>query len=145
VSVDLKSCGTCRHFNPDFAPDDNPHDALGLCEWPAANLPVSLKYGNRERGAVGPFEVAGCSCFEAAQAQIEPPKPFKGVISHWYRIGDRVHGIYRYIHGGPRGNFLELDHEVTTSAVVHLGESGHLALLEMRNSVYLLVDPVEVA
>lgn len=60
-----RRCGTCRWFNPDFAPDDNPAEALGLCEWPAERLPHSLRYGNRERGAVGPLEGTECPTHEA--------------------------------------------------------------------------------
>lgn len=59
-----KRCGTCSWFNPDFAPHDDPEEAMGLCEWPAARLPFSLRYGNRERSAVGPLEGTACPCHE---------------------------------------------------------------------------------
>lgn len=58
-------CERCRWFNPDFAPDDDKEQALGLCEWPADRLPWSLRYGNRERMAVGPLEGFNCPQFEA--------------------------------------------------------------------------------
>lgn len=57
-------CGTCRWFDPDFAPNDDPEEALGICKWPADLLPTSLKYGNRERGAVRPFEDSNCRQFQ---------------------------------------------------------------------------------
>jgi hypothetical protein len=64
-----RSCGTCRWFDPDYAPDDNPEDALGLCQWPANRLPHSLRYGNRERMAVGPLEGQDCSCYEPQEGE----------------------------------------------------------------------------
>lgn len=60
----MKNCGNCRLFDKDFAPDEDPNEALGLCLWPAENLPWSLRYGNRERLAVGPLEGVGCKQFE---------------------------------------------------------------------------------
>jgi hypothetical protein len=59
-----KNCGACRWFDADYAPDDDPADALGLCGWPADRLPYSLRYGNRERMAVSPIAGEKCSCFE---------------------------------------------------------------------------------
>jgi len=61
----MKTCGTCKWFDPDFAPDDDPAEALGLCTWPAERLPYSLRYGNRERMAVGPLEGETCTTWEA--------------------------------------------------------------------------------
>lgn len=58
------ACGQCRWFNPDFAPADDPKEAIGLCEWPADRLPYSLRWGNRERVGVGPLEGDGCATFE---------------------------------------------------------------------------------
>lgn len=57
-------CAICRWFDPDFAPDPDPEEALGLCEWPAERLPFSLRYGNRERTAVRPVDGDECACFE---------------------------------------------------------------------------------
>lgn len=60
-----KACGNCRWFNEDYAPnDEDPSEALGLCEWPAERLPISLRYGNRERVAVCPLEGETCPCHE---------------------------------------------------------------------------------
>lgn len=67
--MDAPRCGTCRWFDPDFAPDDNPAEALGLCRWPADRLPHSLRYGNRERMAVGPLEGESCPGFEPPPAE----------------------------------------------------------------------------
>ena len=60
------TCSICKWFDSDFAPDPNPEDALGLCLWPAARLPFSLRKGmaNRERAAVGPNEGGDCPTFE---------------------------------------------------------------------------------
>jgi hypothetical protein len=58
------ACGSCRWFNPAYVPCDDPAEALGLCEWPPERLPFSLRYGNRERMAVGPLEGVDCAGFE---------------------------------------------------------------------------------
>lgn len=64
--VMTQSCKTCRWFDPSFAPDEDEHEALGLCEWPADRLPYSLRWGNRERVAVRPLEGSDCPCYEPA-------------------------------------------------------------------------------
>jgi hypothetical protein len=71
-----KSCASCRWFDASFAPDDDPREALGLCEWPASLLPHSLRWGNRERVAVSPLEGTECSCHEPR------PEPPAGVLSY---------------------------------------------------------------
>jgi hypothetical protein len=60
-------CGSCRWFDPDFAPNEDEEEALGLCDWPAENLPWSLRWGNRERVAVGPLEGATCPQWETGK------------------------------------------------------------------------------
>ena len=62
-----RRCETCRWFDPEFAQLDTPEESLGLCEWPADALPFSLRYGNRERTAVGPLEGAECPCWQAPE------------------------------------------------------------------------------
>lgn len=64
--VMTQSCKTCRWFDPSFAPDEDEHEALGLCEWPADRLPYSLRWGNRERVAVCPLDGSDCPCYEPA-------------------------------------------------------------------------------
>jgi len=59
-----RKCKLCRWFNPDLALLETEAESLGLCEWPADNLPWSLRYGNRERLAVGPLEGSDCPTFE---------------------------------------------------------------------------------
>jgi hypothetical protein len=60
-----KSCGTCRWFDADplrlgFVEEDD----LGSCEWPASNLPYSLRWANRERVSVARTDGVDCSCWE---------------------------------------------------------------------------------
>lgn len=57
-------CGECRWFDASFAPLETPEESLGLCEWPSDRLPYSLRYGSRERVAVGPLDGESCPCFE---------------------------------------------------------------------------------
>ncbi|MEN3238259.1 hypothetical protein PUR29_32955 [Methylobacterium ajmalii] len=59
-----KWCGTCTWFDPIYVPVDETEEAVGLCEWPAERLPHSLRWGNRERLAVGPLEGENCPCHE---------------------------------------------------------------------------------
>lgn len=59
------ACQDCKWFDTEYAPDDDPEEALGLCQWPAENLPWSLRWANRERTAVGPLEGDNCSCFKS--------------------------------------------------------------------------------
>lgn len=63
-----KNCGNCKWYDPDYAPDDNPEDALGLCRYPAERIPYSLRYGNRERMAVCPLDGCNCYCFEEKES-----------------------------------------------------------------------------
>jgi len=65
--VMAQRCKTCRWFDPSFAPDEDEHESLGLCEWPADRLPYSLRWGNRERVAVRPLDGSDCPCYEPAQ------------------------------------------------------------------------------
>jgi hypothetical protein len=58
-----ETCGTCLYFDGTLAPEEDPREALGLCTWPASRLPWSLRYGSRERMAVGPLEGGSCPCF----------------------------------------------------------------------------------
>ena len=59
----MRCCKTCRWFDrPPWYGSDDDEDALGFCEWPASNLPWSLRYGNRERMSVAPTEGTECPC-----------------------------------------------------------------------------------
>lgn len=75
-----KRCETCAWFDPDFVPAEHcvdPEDAMGLCEWPANQLPFSLRYGNRERLAVAPKDGAQCAQWKeksAAAPEAEAPR-----------------------------------------------------------------------
>ena len=62
-----RACGSCRWFDPNFAPDPDPAEALGLCLWPVERLPFSLRMANRERSAVGPLDGAKCATYEVCR------------------------------------------------------------------------------
>lgn len=64
----MQQCGSCHWFDADYAPDDDPEQALGLCNWPAERLPYALRYGNRERVAVGPLDGRECPCFTSSDS-----------------------------------------------------------------------------
>ena len=76
-------------------------------------------------------------------------KPFKGVISEWYRDGDVICGRCEY--------HTDMQERVTTDAVLHdlivrgcdmhtsqierLDHRGTFVLCETKNSYYVLVQP----
>lgn len=64
-------------------------------------------------------------------------KPFKGVISNWSLVDNRVHGICvlhtTYDNGIQRGE------SITTSQVESITHPNGVLVLQTRNSLYVLV------
>lgn len=81
------------------------------------------------------------------------PKPFKGVISEWYRDGDVICGRCEY--------HPDMQERMTADAILHnaivrgcgmhtsrierLDHRGEFVLCETKNSYYVLVQPREFA
>lgn len=59
-------CKTCGWYDASYYlfTEEDGDDAIGQCEWPADNLPFSLRYGNRERMATHPNEGTECVCWK---------------------------------------------------------------------------------
>jgi hypothetical protein len=67
-----KSCGTCRYFDADplgLGSAVLEEDDVGSCEWPASQLPYSLRWANRERVGVQAHEGTDCSCWELKKVE----------------------------------------------------------------------------
>ena len=53
----MKNCGTCHYYDDSMfcnEPDDAPDDQLGSCTFPSDELPLSMRFANRERTSVKP-------------------------------------------------------------------------------------------
>jgi hypothetical protein len=75
-------------------------------------------------------------------------KPFKGIISQWYRDGDVICGICEY-HPDAEvltvkamfDNGLVQGYQMHTSKVINVEERESFAICETKNSFYVLVLP----
>jgi hypothetical protein len=68
----VKCCASCDWFDASFAPDDDPTFHIGTCNWPAALLPISLRFANRERTCPSPVDGADCPQWR----EVLPSGPF---------------------------------------------------------------------
>ena len=80
-------------------------------------------------------------------------KPFKGVISDWYRDGKVILGRclwHREMFDQVTAQAIMQDapvryQEIHTSAVEKVSDRGTFAICETRNSYYVLINPRESA
>ena len=71
------TCGTCHWFDRtlggNLLPEHfNDEEDIGGCDWPAENLPYSLRYGNRERMGVSARDGAECPCHQKINTSSDP-------------------------------------------------------------------------
>jgi hypothetical protein len=69
-------------------------------------------------------------------------KPFKGVISRWQKVGNRVAGMCeQHVDAPCIRTGIAVGYEIITSAIVKIEDRGSFAICETRNSIYVLVSP----
>lgn len=65
IDTKFQDCSRCIHVGATLVePDEDDPDGLYLCNWMVDSLPVSMKYANRERGAVHGPDAYHCKCYK---------------------------------------------------------------------------------